>query len=172
MKYLALLLIFISHSSVASSAWDNYLNFPSPENAALVISPPKSDQMEEDLDILEIQVISGDLEAIKLALRLKDWLKLSAATSEGLSVIIGRSVRSFPEKYMLAINSSSYSKSCVGVNIYGFEYVDRFTAQMYENTQRIKSISSVNNKSLSDTQKICLSILNVSNEFLKSAIGS
>ncbi|NQZ24683.1 MAG: hypothetical protein HRT53_21925 [Colwellia sp.] len=172
MKYLALLTFFISNLVVASDAWKNYLNLPTPENAALVILSPGSDQIEEGLDILEIQVFAGDLEAIKLAFRLKKWMNLSAAISEGLSVIVGRSIRSFPEKFLIAIKSSSYLKSCMDVDVYGFEYVDRLNAQLYENTQRLKSILSVNVGELSEIKKECLSRLNAHNQTLKSIIGS
>jgi len=172
MKYLALLTFFISNFVLASNDWENYLNLPTPENAASVISPPINEQIEGGLDILEIQILAGDLEALKLAFRLKKWVHLSAATSEGLSIIIGRTIRGFPQNFLTAIKSSPYFEYCMDVDVYGFEYVDRINAQLYENRQRIKSIASVNVIELTEIKQVCLSRLRADNQSLKSIIGS
>jgi len=172
MKYFVLLTLFISNLAISSNAWENYLNLPSSENAALVVLSPANTLNERDLEILNVQVLSGDLEALKLAFRLKEWLKLAAATSEGLSKIIGRSVRSFPEKFLLAIQLTIYSKSCMVVTNYGYEYIDRISAQLYENTKRIESLSTVNNDTLRNIREVCLSKLIRDNKQLHRLLGS
>ena len=172
MKYLALVILLISVSTKASNSWENYLNLPTPQNASLVNSVTNSSKIESELDILEIQIIAGDLQAINLALRISEWFKQSAAVSERLSVIIGRSIRSFPKKYLTALNLSANSNQCLDINSNGLEYVDRIQAQMYETEQRLKAILSVNDTELTLIKNTCADKLKEHHSFLKSIIGN
>jgi len=58
------------------------------------------------------------------------------------------------------------------VTNYGYEYIDRISAQLYENTKRIESLSTVNNDTLRDIREVCLSKLIRDNKQLHRLLGS
>src|SRR5712691_3823702 len=81
----------------ASTSWEEYLESPTAANAARVVTPTYSttegqyDRLVEDLQLLEVQVLSRDVEAIRLAFRLR--AKADGHLGETIDVMLGRLIR-------------------------------------------------------------------------------
>ncbi|TPV61127.1 hypothetical protein FJ444_05815 [Aestuariibacter sp. GS-14] len=173
MRFLNLILLSISISVFANEdGWVQYLNRPSAENAKAIRQAPKSFNFNDVYDVLSVQVLSGDLEALNLALRLKQWVSLSASDSESLSVLIGKTARSFPEQYLKVVSSIETPMQCVGLVNYGLEYIDNVSAMLYENEQRQLALQSVDSSKLSGIRDNCLKILKADAIFLTKQLGN
>ena len=90
-------IVGIAIPALAASPWEEYLERPTPDNAARVQSLTYSSALadprdiERDLMLLEVQVVSRDTKAVQLAFRL-----LSGATghiAERLDIMLGRLIR-------------------------------------------------------------------------------
>ena len=90
-------IVGIAIPALAASPWEEYLERPTPDNAARVQSLTYSSALADPRDIerglmlLEIQVVSRDTKAVQLAFRL-----LSGATghiAERLDIMLGRLIR-------------------------------------------------------------------------------
>jgi hypothetical protein len=172
MKHLALLLliyVFATGSASCASAtpWEEYVAFPSPENAARVDSISYSEQLAAersgeritaDLNVLAIQVFSGDRGAFRLTLRLLRSAK-PGANLEHLSEIAGRYVRQDPKAYLEEVASSGMSARCPGIGYVGLEYVDRNAARGYEINARAKALGTVHDENLVGVREACISQL-------------
>ena len=158
------------------SSFENYSNYPTPENANKVISLlPKerinytgtSEEKEmlefiysrNQFGMLERQVISGEKEAIRLAYGLKSIA--DGAFSEDLSILLGKLIRINPKLFLQGLiefqNLVVRYDALVGNH--GDIYVDRHKAQCYEDQLRIESLLAVDEPNLIMLRDKCIAIL-------------
>ena len=149
------------------TSWEKYIAYPSSENAKAVQSIQYSEEIDQkslgekisaDLQILSIQVSSGDLESFRAALRL---IKSTAPGSnlEDLMKITGRFIRQNPKAYLEDVKIIGPFNKCPGANFLGQEFVDRDDARTYEINARIKALESVQAPALMEVRNVCLSEL-------------
>ncbi len=116
-------------------------------------------QVFEDLALLEVQVISGDREAVRLGFRL-----LKAAdghVAETLDIMLGRLIRVRPRLF-LEESKASGAEATGLVNLvgnFGEPYIDRETAAAYEGKARISALQTVWDSSLSAVPDSCIRVL-------------
>ena len=135
--------------AVAETPWEVYLAIPSPQNAKYVEEISYSTDNDEflwyDLMLLETQVASGDVEALKLTLRLAkvaDGDMLDAELLHALEIIASRSIRSHPDRFLEAATADTSSDQFVNavLAVVGEEYVDRPLARRYELEARCQAL--------------------------------
>ncbi len=152
-------------ATAASTPWEEYLQRPTSERAVRVQNRTYSGttvdptQQEEDLRLLEVQVLSRDPEAIRLAFRFR-------ATADGhigeiLDIMLGRLIRLdaqlFLRETLRAGAASRRLDSLVGSC--GPAYVDRSEAQSYERGRRIAALQAVSETALRPLRDKCIAAL-------------
>ncbi len=153
--------------ALGKTPWEVYLSNPTPNNASKVTRieytpgaiPKDYGYWAPDLDILQNQVLAGDVEAFRLAYRLLQ--KADGGLAEDLTMILSHTIRVRPafflrELSMLQPNARSLESILL---MPGLEYVDRSEAQRYEIDMRIKAIESVSDETLKSYRDKCLQIL-------------
>lgn len=127
--------------------WERYLSEPSPENAARVTALQYSESRspsdrERDLSLLEVQVVSGDREAVRLALRLLP--QSDGHVTETLCIMLGRLIRVDPRLLLTEVGEHLEVPDLLDaiVTNFGAAYIDRPAAQIYEARQRINALES------------------------------
>ena len=140
-------------SGQAQTDWERYVQVPSSENAARVQSSSYSDRassrerLYEDLAVLEVEVRSGDIEAVRLAFRLLG--ESDGHVAEALCAILTRLIRSDPQVFLEELDSYLEGRSEAElrlasiVGFLGLHYVDRIRAGEYELEQRLEALEAV-----------------------------
>ncbi len=152
----------------AQTPWEKYLDLPTAENArkvqAATYSVPSDnhDRLYEDLELLEVQVVAGDRQAVRLALRL--YSEADGHYAETLDILLGRLVRVNPrlllEELRLHRKRAGNRHGFGMLRNYGFPYVDRgWTADMYETERRIAALKTVTDVDLRPLRDSCLAML-------------
>jgi hypothetical protein len=164
----------------AQTPWEKYLDLPTPENARKVQSASYSDssadhdRLYEDLDLLEVQMDAGDREAVRLAFRL--YSEADGHYAETLDIMLGRLVRINPTLFLEEVQYQHNAprrrwgppglppRGLDGVvsgllGNYGFPYVDRMRAHVYETERRIAALDSVTDPDLRQLRDSCVEIL-------------
>ena len=160
-----LLTLLLAGSAFAQTAWEQYLELPTPENAARVQQALYSDpstrgrSLHEDLLLLEIQVISADREAVRLAYRLS--VESDGHYSEMLDAMLGRLIRIDPKLFLqeLKRHRSQVSRLDSLLGQHGRPYIDRHRARSYEDEQRIAALMTIADPSLKDIRDECVGML-------------
>lgn len=157
--------------------WEEYLDYPSSENADKVSQLlPDSGHVEytgdeeeektldtiwETLSMLERQVYSGDRSAVNLAFHL--YSIADGAFAEELDIILGALIRINAQLFLEGLsNQRAFLKgieSGLPVGNFGVEYVDRFEAQRLEATLRIKALQKIRDPSLVNIRGECIRAL-------------
>jgi hypothetical protein len=147
------------------SAWEAYIRNPTPDNAAHVkaisygAENGRFEQQERDLMMLEVQVLSRDPAAVRLAFRLR--LQADGHFGEMLDIMLGRLIRIdaplFLREGKRAEAAIRRLDSLVGN--FGPEYVDRPQAQAYEAAQRIAALRKVSDAGLKPVRDKCIASL-------------
>ena len=150
----------------APTPWETYLALPSAENAAKVErieyssgEPAPVGYRALDLQILRLQVVAGDIEAFRLAYRLRE--RSDAGLLEELTGILARAIRPQPDMFLEAVSSLRPSRAALEsiLMMPGLEYVDRPRAQGFEIAMRRKAIEGVQVPRLRGAQERCLELL-------------
>ena len=155
----------LSSGAVAQTEWETYLESPTPDNAKRVqeatYSEPNSraNRLFEDLWLLEIQVTSGDREAVRLAFRL--FSSADGHFAETLDIMLGRLIRIDPTLFLreLEIRRKQVARLDSLLGNFGEAYVDRFPAQEYETEKRIAALMTVNDPALTAVRDECVAEL-------------
>lgn len=162
--HLAMLLACsLSAPARAQTAWETYLEWPSPENATRVERADYSiaaqaERLYDDLGLLERQILALDREAVRLAFRLHPTS--DGHYAETLDIVLGLVIRLDPRTFLEELKSSVRQvalDSLVG-NL-GWAYVDRSDAQAYEVELRAKALRSVTDPALLTVRDACLAHL-------------
>jgi hypothetical protein len=114
-----------------------------------------------DLEILGLQINSGDAAAIQLTFRLLN--KSDGGLLEDLVAMLGHVIRAHPKLFLeqLAL-AQAHINTIESILLHaGLEYVDRPTANRYELEMRYKSILAVHSEDVKvrQLQNECLKIL-------------
>ena len=154
-------------SAFAETRWETYLENPTPKNAASVEAieytpgkiPENYGYWAPDLIILQNQILGGDIEAFRLAYRLRE--KAQGGLLEELTILLSRAIRPRPEFFLKEMSVLQPKREALKdvLLMPGEEYVDRLTAKKYETKMRLKALTSVNDKKLTDMRNKCLEIL-------------
>jgi hypothetical protein len=147
------------------TAWEEYLDKPTPKRAsrvqAISYAAPAMDpgQQERDLMMLEAQVLSRDIEAVRLAFRLRQTA--DGHFVEMLDVMLGRLIRIDASLFLREVLRAGVPAQLLDslVGNFGPEYVDRTEAQAYEAAQRIAALSNVTDSKLKAVRKRCIALL-------------
>src|SRR5262249_6383148 len=132
--------------------WERYLLQPTSANARLVdriaysesgVSPA---DIERDLQLLAIQVISSDAEAVGLAFRLR--ARADGHVGEALDIMVGRLIRVNPRLFLTVLDSQAGPIERLDslVANFGDEFVDREAAQQYEASRRQTALLTVTDR--------------------------
>jgi len=189
-KNIAIVVLILSFSLIESNinanevdwpslkkAFENYVNYPSSENASKVINllpdndTSYTDTKESDeiflfvqkwnqLGMIERQVISKDRNAVKLAFKL---LALAGGEfGENLDIILGTLIRIDPKLFLEELKVAMPQIRCLDglLGNKGFVYCDRHEAMCLETTLRIEALESVKDTTLEDIRNICIKELN------------
>lgn len=142
---------FISLSLAATSAyadtpWEKYLVEPTSENANSVVTieySSNSNKIDSDFLLLESQVVSGDVDAFELTLRLAE--QADGGDLHDLKVIASRTIRSHPSMFVNQLKANPHSSDMLrGILItVGEEYVDRPVARRYELQERYEVLNGL-----------------------------
>ena len=145
--------------------WERYLSQPTPENAKRVTRIAYSGdqldpgQTEIDLQLLAVQVVSSDTQAVRLAFRLRS--QADGHLGETIDIVLGRLIRVNPNLFLTALRDQAHPivrlDSLVGN--FGPEYIDNDTAQRYEAERRRAALLTVANHNLVTTRDECLAEL-------------
>lgn len=152
-------------ASSAATPWEEFLQTPSPERAARVqirsytkatVGP---EQAAWDLRLLEVQVLSREPEAVRLAFRVR--AASDGSVAEMLDIMLGRLIRIdaalFLREALRADAASKRLDSLLGN--FGPEYVDRTEAHGYEAAQRIEALRRVSDPALKKMRDQCVAFL-------------
>src|SRR5688572_22313733 len=93
--------------AVAQTAWERYVQLPSPQNADAVTEiaySPNSSLEYSGIAILESQVASGDVNSLRLAFRLSK--QADGGGLHDLFVAIARAIRPHPETFLAELNAA------------------------------------------------------------------
>jgi hypothetical protein len=109
--------------------------------------------------ILERQVISGDVESVRLAFRL--FSITDSAYTEELDILLGKLIRINPNLFLreLVANQDLIGTLDGLLGNIGEEYVDRPKAQCLENRLRLKALQSVTDLTLRRKRDECVNEL-------------
>ena len=163
---LVLLSCLISNPAHADTPWERYYRLPSAENAAQVSKlsyssgtiPAGWGYDARHLDVLSVQVVAGDAEALRLALRFLP--QADGGLLEDLEELIGRSIRPHPELFLAEVARSTASGTLESIlRMAGLVYTDLERAHYYELEMRRRAIAAVVDPSLAQERERCLSIL-------------
>jgi len=156
----------------AETPWERYLEEPSPENAKEVLRVEYEGSQdpyywELDLMLLEVQVISSDPEAVRLAHRL--LAESDGHSGEMLCIMLGRLIRIDPEMYLSELQASGgiEGRARCSLGMLGPEYIDRREAMAFETRERIRALESVSLPSLAPLRSGCLELLGEKLEYLE-----
>jgi hypothetical protein len=170
--------LILSTAALAQTPWENYLELPTPDNAARVqhavyTNPTSRDnRLFEDLLLLEIQVISADREAVRLAFRL--FAESDGHYSETLCIMLGRLIRIDPALFLQELEDHRkqipHIDDLLGglLGNHGDAYVDRFRAREYETERRIKALMTVTDPRLKKLRDKCVAELKGQVEIFKA----
>ena len=158
-------IVGIAIPALAASPWEEYLERPTPDNAARVQSLTYSSavadpgDIERDLMLLEVQVVSRDTKAVQLAFRL-----LSGATghiAERLDIMLGRLIRIDAALFLRELKRAGPGTVSLGhlVGNFGPEYVDRLDAHAYEMSLRQDALRRISDPKLKAVRDQCLESL-------------
>jgi hypothetical protein len=145
----------------AETSWERYLVCPSSEAAARVEQITYSPGVDEekrlfdDLAILEVQVISRDVEAVRLALRLLGKAQ-GGHVEETLDIILGRLIRIDPRLFLVELKRSGVKNWGGAVGNFGEAYVDRMDAHACEKRFRIAALRTVKDSDLRQLREACI----------------
>lgn len=164
------------------TAWKEYIEYPSSENALKVYSllPERIITLEErkkfwdnfikisniifdnlNFSILEYEIYAGERNAVKVAFRL--YSIADGANDEILTMILTNLIRIHPKLYLEELKVHMHSEPIkeLGwpVGYMGGIFVDRFKAQDLERKLRIKALESVKDKELMEIRDKCIEIL-------------
>jgi hypothetical protein len=137
-------------SALAETSWERYLALPNPIHARAVTSATygqapelgsESERLEFDLQLLATQASAGDIEALRLVLRLS--ATQDGSTLEELGSIMGGTVRSRPALFLQAQSELPDAAKCFGVASVDPSFVDRTEARQYELRLRKAALESV-----------------------------
>lgn len=149
-------------------AWNSYIKNPIKENSLnLYNAIPLYDnydnqrksklyqQIDEELDLLEQELLTGDEDTIDLAFKLK-----SITTGEVayfLNIYLGKTINVKPEYFLRSLNKHyhlcSLGKVLCG---YGPDYVDELEMCNVETEKRIESLSTVTDLALQKIKSACI----------------
>jgi hypothetical protein len=163
--FLILAICFSGTESFAQTSWEKYLKEPTPENAGKIkkVEYSSADERENnllrDLYLLEIQVISSDREAGRLAFRLIS--EAEGHYGEMLCIMLGRLIRIDPKLFLEELKNHRNLILSLGhlVGNFGPEYVDRLEAGLYEARMRIVALKKINDPPLLRIRDECIAIL-------------
>jgi hypothetical protein len=157
-------MLILPATALAETPWENYLNFPTGENASRVpdiaYSKATSSFGKLEGEILALQVYAGDREALRLAIRLTE--KSDGGNLEDLIAIIGHVIRPYPRLFLEEIKFSNVSIAKLEDIVLntGLEYSDRPKAHQYELEMRLEAIYRVNKAELRSLRKASIDALN------------
>lgn len=151
-------------------AFERYKREPTPGNARAVsalipaapgqpIPAPFTESVEWGVQTLEAAVTAGDVEAARLAFRLRDAVYPGSVRS-WLNEVIGRFISVEPGQFLelLAEHPHLIGYSKILLNL-GLDLVDDFEGQRLEVNRRIRAIESVRRDDLRSVQREVLQIL-------------
>ncbi|HKE96973.1 MAG TPA: hypothetical protein VKB34_21880 [Povalibacter sp.] len=146
----------------AGTPWERYLRAP-PSGSAVAVQTATytaeddiNHRIEVDLPVLENEVAAGDLESIRLAVRLQAQFSAAAAIAEYLDAILGRSIRPNPAAYLQAVAGV---KGCPSALPSGDLFVDRDEARIAEARARAKALGSISAAALMQERDECVAML-------------
>ena len=157
-----------------AGAWNEYLIYPSTENAAEVYEQipqwPQNttvnhtaqriiDSVYESLPMLKRQVYAGDRNAVRVAFRL---MRISDGEfSEWLDIILGSLIRIDARLFLqeLKAHRAEVSELSSLVGNLGEEFVDKIAAHNLEMELRIQALSRVDDDALSAIRDECVAAL-------------
>jgi hypothetical protein len=145
----------------AETPWERYLACPNPAAAARVTQIAYSPgvnaekRMSDDLDILEVQVISRDVESMRLALRLLGKAE-GGHVEETLDIMLGRLIRIDPRLFLVELKRAGVKNWGGAVGNFGGPYVDRMDAYACEKRFRIEALRTVNDSDLRTLRDACI----------------
>ena len=166
------------------SAFDAFLEYPSPENSkAFLDSIPKDKTKNERGDkskimdyiidsfnygILENEIWAGNRYAVEAAFRLLNFS--DGQFAEDLCTTLGTLIRINPRLFLEAIYEyrNSWFVRVAGPPVHNFDlaYADRLKAQTYEYKMRIKALESVSDQKYMEIRKVCVDqLLKAINEY-------
>jgi len=157
-------------AAIAATPWESYLAHPTPKAAGdvheITYSPSANGMARDnalDLQVLALQVYAGDVEALRLTLRLAS--RSDGGLLEDLYAIAGHSIRAHPHIFLKSMVDEKLTQESIKwiVNMAGLEYVDRPDARRYELQQRAAALASVRDKRLSFVRAACLKALREGN---------
>ena len=165
--FVILIFVALSDAAFGQTAWESYIQLPSPENAEAVerieyskgAIPERDTYRFEHILLLETQIAAGDAAAWRLAYRLR--AKSDGALYEDINHALSRMIRPHPKIFLqefqkLGIPSESLFDALL---MTGEEYVDLYDAQKYELSMRLEAIESVTDDALMGTRDLCVRIL-------------
>jgi hypothetical protein len=156
------------------SAFDVFLEYPSPENTkAFMDSIPKDETKNESGDasktidhiidafsygILENEIWAGNRYAVEAAFRLLNFS--DGEFAEDLCTTLGTLIRINPRLFLEVLYEykNSWFVKEVGPPVHnlGYAYVDRLKAQQYELRMRIKALESISDPKYMEIRKACI----------------
>ncbi len=145
--------------------WEQYLSQPTSQNAKAVTQIAYSqgsvepDQSESDLDLLAVQVVSSDLEAVRLAFRLRS--RADGHLGEIIDIMLGRLIRINPRLFLTTLHEQSGAEVRLDslLGNFGGAYVDRDMAHQYEAERRRAALLTVTDRGLVSIRDKCVSVL-------------
>lgn len=154
-------------------AWENYLNYPSSENADKVseLLPDSGhvkyagkhweevvDTIYKDLYLLELQVYSSDRAAVRLTFKL--YTIADGAFGEELGMILGALIRINSRLYLEEAQHNRNLLASMGLGLptgsMGYWYIENDSAQCLEASLRIKALKNVQDSSLINIRNECI----------------
>jgi hypothetical protein len=162
---IALVLPGSLYAAGSMTAWEEYLQKPTPERAARIraisysAAAVRAEQQEMDLMLLEVQVLARDMEAVRLALRLRP--AVDGHFAEMIDIMLGRLIRIDAALFLREVGRAGAADHRLDslVGDFGQEYVDRGEAYAYEAAKRSAALSQVKERSLKKLRDQCIATL-------------
>lgn len=109
--------------------------------------------------MLEVQVLTRDIEAVRLAFRLRRTA--DGHFAEMLDIMLGRLIRIDAPLFLREVVRAGVSAPLLDslVGNFGQEYVDRTEAQAYEADQRIAALRHVKDSRVKAVRDRCIALL-------------
>ena len=159
---------------MVKSAFDAFLEYPSPENAKAFSDAIPRDKTKNErgnksktidyitdgltYGVLDNEILAGNRYAVEAAFRLLNFS--DGGFARDLCITLGSLIRINPRLFLEVLYEykSSWVIKAAGPPVLnlGYAYVDRFKAQAYENRMRIKALESVADPKYMEIRKACV----------------
>ncbi len=166
---IVMLLSLLMPGAYANTAWETYINEPSPANATQVATlaysegalPKDYGYWSPHLQILKNQLLARDAAAFQMAVRLMKTA--DGGLLEELMAVLGSVVRAHPTFFLGQLSKSEIGDESLKSILLmpGLEYVDLATAETYEISQRRAALAAVKDAELVLMRNRCLHLMDV-----------